>query len=141
MIGGRPFSVMSFTVVADKIVEIDTIADSNRLRALSPAHYRLARRRRFCRRFWQGIRRGPWTIGSNRSVVIDAAMRFSWMNEALNWSTAVCIFAILPLGWVMTNMSTDAPRRADLRAWRETLGLIVLLITEVYSFNSVSFQV
>lgn len=34
MIDGRPFSVMSFTVVAGKIVEINAIADPERLRAL-----------------------------------------------------------------------------------------------------------
>lgn len=55
--------------------------------------------------------------------------RFSSINQALHWSTAFCMFAILPLAWVMTNMPLDAPRRAELFAWHETLGLIVLLIT------------
>lgn len=36
-IGGRPFSVMGFTIVAGKIVEIDTIADPERLRTLDLA--------------------------------------------------------------------------------------------------------
>jgi hypothetical protein len=34
---GRPFSVMGFTVVAGKIVEIDAITDPARLRALDLA--------------------------------------------------------------------------------------------------------
>jgi RNA polymerase sigma-70 factor (ECF subfamily) len=34
MVGERPFSVMGFTVVGGKIVEINTIADPERLRAL-----------------------------------------------------------------------------------------------------------
>lgn len=55
--------------------------------------------------------------------------RYSPINQALHWLTALCMFAILPLAWVMTNMPTDAPARAALFAWHETLGLIVLLVT------------
>lgn len=55
--------------------------------------------------------------------------RYSSVNQALHWLTALCMFAILPLAWVMTNMPTDAPSRAALFAWHETLGLIVLLVT------------
>jgi cytochrome b561 len=55
--------------------------------------------------------------------------RYSSINQALHWVTALCMFAILPLAWVMTNMPTDAPSRAALFAWHETLGLIVLLVT------------
>lgn len=39
-------------------------------------------------------------------------LRYSSINQALHWLTALCMFAILPLAWVMTNMPTDAPSRA-----------------------------
>src|ERR1700683_60915 len=55
--------------------------------------------------------------------------RYSSSNQALHWLTALCIFAVLPLAWVMTNMPLDAPSRATLFAWHETLGLIVLFFT------------
>lgn len=37
IVGGRPFAVMGFTVVDDKIVEIDAIADSRRVRRIAGA--------------------------------------------------------------------------------------------------------
>jgi cytochrome b561 len=55
--------------------------------------------------------------------------RYSPTNQVLHWLTALCMFAILPLAWVMTNMSRDAPFLPTLFAWHETLGLIVLFIT------------
>ncbi len=55
--------------------------------------------------------------------------RYSPINQALHWVTALTMFAILPLAWVMTNMPADAPSRAALFAWHETLGLIVLVVT------------
>jgi cytochrome b561 len=55
--------------------------------------------------------------------------RYSSTNQTLHWLTALCMFAILPLAWVMTSMRHDAPPRDTLFAWHETLGLIVLLVT------------
>ena len=36
-VGGRPFAVMGFTVAAGKIVEIDAIADPERVRRIAAA--------------------------------------------------------------------------------------------------------
>jgi cytochrome b561 len=55
--------------------------------------------------------------------------RYSPINQTLHWVTALCIFTILPLAWVMTNMPRDAASRADLFAWHETIGLVILFIT------------
>lgn len=55
--------------------------------------------------------------------------RYSSTNQALHWVTAVCMFTILPLAWVMTHVPLDVPLRATLFSWHETLGLTVLLIT------------
>ena len=55
--------------------------------------------------------------------------KYSSLNQALHWLTAACMFAILPLAWVMTNMKPNAAYRGDLFNWHKTLGLIVLLVT------------
>jgi cytochrome b561 len=55
--------------------------------------------------------------------------RYSSLNQAPHWITAGCMFAILPLAWVMTNMKPDAAYREDLFNWHKTLGVIVLFIT------------
>ena len=55
--------------------------------------------------------------------------RYSPINQTLHWVTALRIFTILPLAWVMTNMPRDASSRADLFAWHETIGLVILFIT------------
>jgi cytochrome b561 len=48
--------------------------------------------------------------------------RYSSLNQAPHWITAGCMFAILPLAWVMTNMKPDAAYREDLFNWHKTLG-------------------
>jgi cytochrome b561 len=55
--------------------------------------------------------------------------RYSALNQALHWTTALCMFAILPLGWVMSNGATVTPYDEVLLNWHKTLGLIVLVIT------------
>ena len=56
--------------------------------------------------------------------------RYSAMNQALHWITAVCMLAILPLAWVMTNADRSKFHQAgDLYNWHKTLGGIVLLLT------------
>jgi cytochrome b561 len=54
--------------------------------------------------------------------------RYSPLNQALHWITALCVLAILPLAWVMTN-AKDGPFDEALYNWHKTLGLIVLLVT------------
>ena len=55
--------------------------------------------------------------------------RCSSLNQAMHWITARCMFAILPLAWVMTNLKPEAAYREDLFNWHMTIGVIVLLIT------------
>jgi cytochrome b561 len=55
--------------------------------------------------------------------------RYSRLNQSLHWITALCMFAILPLGWVMVSTAHDVPYREDLFNWHKTLGAIVLLVT------------
>ncbi len=55
--------------------------------------------------------------------------RYSRLNQALHWFTAACMFAILPLGWVMVNAKEGTPLSSALFNWHKTLGAIVLVVT------------
>lgn len=55
--------------------------------------------------------------------------RYSRLNQALHWFTAACMFAILPLAWVMTNAKEGTPFSSALFNWHKTLGVIVLIVT------------
>jgi cytochrome b561 len=55
--------------------------------------------------------------------------RYSRLNQALHWFTAACMFAILPLAWVMVNAKEGTPFSSALFNWHKTLGVIVLLVT------------
>ena len=55
--------------------------------------------------------------------------KYSPMNQALHWITALCMFAILPLAWVMTNAKEGTAFSSALFNWHKTFGGIVLLVT------------
>jgi cytochrome b561 len=55
--------------------------------------------------------------------------KYSPVNQSLHWVTALCMFAILPLAWVMTNAKEGTPFSSALFNWHKTLGGIVLLVT------------
>ncbi len=55
--------------------------------------------------------------------------RYSNLNQALHWITAVCMLAILPLAWVMTNAEKKTPGLGAMYNWHKTLGMIVLFVT------------
>jgi cytochrome b561 len=55
--------------------------------------------------------------------------KYSPTNQALHWVTALCMLAILPLAWVMTNAKEGTPFSSALFNWHKTLGGIVLLVT------------
>lgn len=55
--------------------------------------------------------------------------KYSPTNQILHWVTALCMFAILPLAWVMTNAKEGAPLTSAPFNWHKTLGAIVLLVT------------
>ncbi|HEX3916482.1 MAG TPA: cytochrome b [Caulobacteraceae bacterium] len=55
--------------------------------------------------------------------------RYSPLNQALHWVTALCMLAILPLAWVMVNAKEGTAASAAMFNWHKTLGAIVLLVT------------
>ena len=55
--------------------------------------------------------------------------KYSRLNQALHWITALCMFALLPLAWVMGNAKEGTPASAAMFNWHKTLGAIVLLVT------------
>jgi cytochrome b561 len=55
--------------------------------------------------------------------------RYSRLNQALHWLTAACMFAILPLAWVMVTAKEGTPLSSALFNWHKTLGAIVLIVT------------
>ena len=57
--------------------------------------------------------------------------RYSATNQAPHWITAACMFAILPLAWVMTHAKEGTPYSAALFNWHKTLGVIVLVVTAI----------
>jgi cytochrome b561 len=55
--------------------------------------------------------------------------RYSRANQVLHWVTALCMLAILPMAWVMTNAKEGTAFDEALFNWHKTLGAIVLLVT------------
>jgi len=55
--------------------------------------------------------------------------RYSALNQALHWITALCMFAVLPLAWVMTNAKVGSSLQHATYNWHKTLGVAVLLLT------------
>ncbi len=83
------------------------------------------------------IRNPPWLAKDAAPPLADQAdrraaprqqRRYSPLNQSLHWITAACMFAILPLAWVMVQ-AHEGPARKALISWHETLGVIVLLVT------------
>lgn len=55
--------------------------------------------------------------------------RYSRINQSLHWITAISMFALLPLAWVMVNAKAGSGFTPSLFNWHKTLGAIVLLVT------------
>ena len=55
--------------------------------------------------------------------------RYSRLNQALHWFTAACMFAIIPIAWVMVTAKEGTPLSSALFNWHKTLGAIVLVVT------------
>lgn len=53
--------------------------------------------------------------------------RYSSLHQWLHWTTALCLFALMPIAWVMIWLKEDSRLTFVLHSWHETLGLIVLL--------------
>ena len=57
--------------------------------------------------------------------------RYSRLNQSLHWITVVCMFALLPLAWVMVNAKPGSAFAPSLFNWHKTLGAIVLVVTAI----------
>ncbi|HLK25463.1 MAG TPA: cytochrome b [Caulobacteraceae bacterium] len=82
-----------------------------------------------------GARIAHTLVGAPRATTSRRATsnqrRYSPANQAMHWVTALCMFAILPLAWVMTNAKHGTQFDEALFNWHKTLGIIVLLVTLV----------
>jgi len=56
-------------------------------------------------------------------------LRYSRLNQSLHWMTVICMFALIPLAWVMVNTKPGSGFTPSLFNWHKTLGAIVLLVT------------
>jgi len=55
--------------------------------------------------------------------------RYSPLNQLMHWVTALCMFSILPLAWVMVNSKPGSSLQHGAYNWHKTLGCIVFLVT------------
>jgi len=60
-----------------------------------------------------------------------AILRYSATAQALHWLTALLMFAVLPLGWVMTSLAQQNPNRDALFTLHKSIGVTILLVTIV----------
>ena len=58
----------------------------------------------------------------------DVGRRHTATAQSLHWITAILMFAILPLAWVMVNMPRTAPSREWVYMRHKSLGLTVLAL-------------
>jgi cytochrome b561 len=57
--------------------------------------------------------------------------RYTLAAQALHWITAVLMFTLLPLAWVMVNMPRTAANRELIYTLHKSLGLMVLALVAV----------
>ena len=63
--------------------------------------------------------------------VSAAARRYTLTAQALHWVSAVLMFIVLPLAWVMVNMPRTAPDREWLYTLHKSVGLTILVLVMV----------
>ncbi|HEY2049401.1 MAG TPA: cytochrome b [Caulobacteraceae bacterium] len=56
-------------------------------------------------------------------------VRYSGVHQVIHWLTALLMFSILPLAWVMTNAKVGSELQHSTYNWHKTLGLIVFGLT------------
>ncbi len=54
--------------------------------------------------------------------------RYTLTAQALHWVTAILMFSVLPLAWVMVNMPRTAPLRDWLYTLHKSIGLTILAL-------------
>jgi cytochrome b561 len=68
---------------------------------------------------------------SLRSTAARRTDRYTHAAQALHWITAVLMFTLLPLAWVMVNMPRTAANRELIYTLHKSLGLTVLALVAV----------
>ncbi len=61
-------------------------------------------------------------------ATLETGRRYTATAQSLHWITAILMFAILPLAWVMVNMPRTAPSREWVYMLHKSLGLTVLAL-------------
>ncbi len=56
-------------------------------------------------------------------------VRYSPVNQALHWFSALLMFAVLPVGWVMSLMDEESARFLFWLGVHKTIGLLILFLT------------
>jgi hypothetical protein len=67
-------------------------------------------------------------VSSNSSTAALRTDRYTHAAQALHWITAVLMFTLLPLAWVMANMPRIAANRELIYTLHKSLGLTVLAL-------------
>ena len=60
-----------------------------------------------------------------------AGRRYNGAAQALHWLTALLMFAVLPLAWVMVAVTRDNPSRDALFTLHKSIGMTILALTIV----------
>src|SRR5271163_4992794 len=60
-----------------------------------------------------------------------AGRRYNGAAQALHWLTALLMFAVLPLAWVMVAVTRDNPSRDALFTLHKSIGMAILALTIV----------
>ncbi|RZF63647.1 cytochrome b [Sphingomonas populi] len=60
--------------------------------------------------------------------IVTRPGRYSGMHQLMHWGTAVMMFVIIVLGWIM-HVQPDSVALLPLWEWHKTLGLFVLVVT------------
>lgn len=63
--------------------------------------------------------------------LIAALPRYTYLAQLLHWATALVMFALLPIAWVMTALPDKSPRADVLYPLHESLGITVFALVAV----------
>ncbi len=73
----------------------------------------------------------PATIALPDAKGSDVGPRYTLTAQALHWVTAILMFSVLPLAWVMMNMSKQSPYRETTYMFHKSVGLTILALVAV----------
>lgn len=58
-------------------------------------------------------------------------VRYTGTAQVLHWTTALLMFAVLPIAWVMTSLAHDNPNRDMLYLMHKSIGVTILVLTAI----------